>query len=85
MNLLRYQDGQDVRLGDIVDVGGGNGPWCCVVVIIPTGDAAHGFNASDWAYLEHGVVLQDQKVFGLLHVEDLDDEYQLKQRAQQVT
>lgn len=85
MKSLRYQDGQDVRLGDIVDVGGGNGPLCCVVVIIPSGDAAHGFNASEWAYLEHGVVFQDLKLFGLLHVDDLDHEYQLKQRAQQVT
>lgn len=56
MNSLHYQDGQVVSLGDIVNVGGGNGPLCRVVVIIPTGEAVQGFNASDWAYLERDVV-----------------------------
>lgn len=68
-----------------MDVGGGNGPLCCVVVIIPNGDAASGFSAADWAYLKRGVVFQDEKVFGLLHVEELDHEYILMHRAQQAT
>ena len=76
-----YRSGDDVRLGDVVDVGGGNGPRMRVVVIISAGQAAEGFSASEWAYLKDGIILQDTKVFGLLHVEDLSKDYVLVQRG----
>lgn len=81
MRNVRYANGDEVKLGDIVDVGHGNGPQMRVVVIIPTGQAAEGFDASQWTYLKHGVVLQDTKIFGLLHLNELDDEQLLVQRA----
>jgi len=83
MEEVRYSSGELVELGDIVDVGGGSGPWCRVVVIIPTGAAASGFVASEWSYLKHGVMLQDTKTFGLLHLDALATEHVLVQRAQQ--
>jgi hypothetical protein len=45
-----------------------------VVVIIPSGEAAIGFNASEWAYLKTGVILRDTKLFGLLHISELSQE-----------
>ena len=78
---LKYASGSEVRLADVVDVGAGNGPRMRVVVIIPTQQAAKGFIAQDWAYLGQGVVLQDDKVFGLLHLSELEDEQILVERA----
>ena len=80
-NVVRYSDGQAVLLGDIVDVGHGNGPKVRVVVIIPTGLAVSGFVSSEWSYLNEGVLLQDQTLFGLLHISELTDEHVLVSRA----
>ena len=81
MATVRYATGDEVKIGDVVDVGQGKGPQMRVVVIIPTSQAAEGFEASQWAYLNEGVVLQDTKVFGLLHLKELDHEHVLVQRA----
>jgi hypothetical protein len=81
MTKVSYANGDEVRIGDVVDVGGGNGPRMRVVVIIPASEAAEGFNASDWAYLKRGIILEDTKVFGLLHVDELDHELVFIQRA----
>jgi hypothetical protein len=83
MERPKYSSGDDVKLNDIVDVGGGSGPEARVVVVIPTGEASQGFDASDWAYLELGVVFEDKTMFGLLHAETLDGEFVLVSRAQQ--
>ena len=69
-----YTTGEAVHLGDVVDVGRGNGPRMRVVVVIPTLEAAPGFDADDWKYLKRGVILQDVEVFGLLHLEELDED-----------
>jgi hypothetical protein len=80
---MKYTTGEPVLLGDIVDVNEGNGPQCRVVVIIPSGEAESGFVASEWSYLKHGVMLQDTKVLGLLHLDELSPEHILVRRAQQ--
>jgi hypothetical protein len=79
--VVRYQHGETVQVGDIVDVGGGSGPTARVVVIVSTGEAAAGFSADEWLYLKQGVLLQDTKLFGLLHVHTLDHECLLIRRA----
>ena len=81
MPSICYHSGEDVRLGDIVDVGHGHGPRARVVVIIPTAQALDGFSAKEWAYLGRGIVLQDEKLFGLLHLDELDHEHLLVRRA----
>ena len=81
MPTVTYQSGEEVRIGDIVDVGEGRGPKMRVVVIISSGEAADGFDAREWAYLGKGVVLQDAEVFGLLHLDELDHEQVLIERA----
>ena len=83
MQAIHYVSGERVQLGDVVDVGHGHGPQAVVVVIIPTAEAASGFNAAEWAYLGAGVMLQDTKLFGLLHLAELNQEHILVQRAQQ--
>ena len=74
MAELRYATGEEVRIGDIIRLDKGHGPQMRVVVIIPANEAAEGFNAEAWAYLAKGVMLQDTKVFGLLHLDELDKE-----------
>jgi hypothetical protein len=81
MEAVRYANGDEVKIGDIVDVGEGHGTRMRVVVIISSGEADEGFDAKDWAYLKRGIVLQDAKVFGLLHLDELDHEQVLVQRA----
>jgi hypothetical protein len=83
MTGMSYQDGTDVQLGDVVDVGAGGGQLCSVVVIIPAGEAAPGFDASEWSYLGRGIMLRDEQTFGLLHLEELSHEHLLVHRAQQ--
>ena len=77
---LRYASGDDVQLGDIVDVGEGQGPQMEVVVIIPSLEAVEGFDSAAWSYLKNGIVLRDTKIFGLLHLEELDHEQILVRR-----
>ena len=81
MSAMKYISGEEVRIGDVVDVGQGHGPQMRVVVIIPAAQAAAGFNASEWSYLQNGVVLQDTKLFGLLHLGELGQEQILVGRA----
>jgi hypothetical protein len=81
MSRPKYSSGAEVRLGDVVDVGAGNGPRMRVVVIIPTHEAASGFDAAEWSYLGKGLMLQDQRAFGLLHLGELNDEQLLVERA----
>jgi hypothetical protein len=52
-----------------------------VVVIIPTQEAVSGFSAAEWSYLQQGIVLVDARVFGLLHLDALDNEQVLVARA----
>lgn len=82
MAELKYATGEEVRIGDIIDLDKGYGPHMRVVVIIPTREAAEGFNASEWEYLKKGVMLQDTKLFGLLHLDELDKEQALISRAE---
>ena len=56
MTPLRYASGEEVRLGDVVDVGKGHGPRMEVVVIISSLEAAEGFDPTAWAYLKNGIV-----------------------------
>jgi len=78
---MKYASGEEVRIGDIIDLRPGQGPRMRVVVIIPTNQAAEGFNASEWAYLKKGVMLQDTKLFGLLHLDALERDQVLVERA----
>jgi hypothetical protein len=77
---LRYQSGDGVHLDDIVDLG--SGAHMRVVVIVPSG-ASEGFDMEDWRQYGAGILLQDQRIFGLLWLgaDDLDHECVLARRA----
>jgi hypothetical protein len=81
VRAICYYSGEDVRLGDLVDVGHGHGQKARVVVIIQNGQALDGFNVQEWAFLQEGIMLQDETTFGLLHLPTLDEEYILVSRA----
>lgn len=83
MGRPSYISGEEVRLDDLIDLGGGNGPRGRVVVIIQIREAVDGFHASEWAHLKAGVVFEEKTMFGLLHAEKLDGEFILVGRAQQ--
>jgi hypothetical protein len=72
MGALRYPAGEEVKLGDIVDVGAGHGPRLRVVVIPKMGLAAEGFDAREWQSLGDGILLQDVKTGGLVELSEFD-------------
>jgi hypothetical protein len=56
MTTLRYHDGQDVRLGDSIRVvSDASG---VVVVMIDEQTALPGHAAAEWAYLQHGCMIE---------------------------
>ncbi|MBT2746070.1 MULTISPECIES: hypothetical protein [unclassified Lysobacter] len=64
MTALRYQEGQDVRLGDSVH-------WGCdargvVVAMLAEQAALPGYVAADWAYLQRGCIIE-ASASGLVH------------------
>jgi hypothetical protein len=80
----RYWSGEEVRLGDLVDIGEGNGPILRVVVIPQLGLAAAGFDVQDWKSSDTAVVFQDVKAGGLValsHSDFLPGEPELIKRA----
>ena len=79
MNKLCYTTGEEVVIGDIVNIGSGN--VMQVVVVISQEIALAGFNAHDWSYLINGVILQDQKTGLLFHIDKIDEELALIKRA----
>lgn len=65
---MTYADGQQVRLGDRVGLGGREGE---VVAIIGEGVFADGLSQAEWAYLESGMLVRF-KAFGLIHYRDAE-------------
>ena len=80
MTAQRYKSGEEIQLGDVVDIGQGNGPQGVVVVVIPSGPVAKGFTAEDWSYLKSGLMLQADGM-GLVHYAQPNDELILVHRA----
>ena len=82
MRAMQYANGEEVRLGDIIDVGEGNGPRLRVVVIPKLSQAAEGFDLREWATLGGGILGQDVKTGGLVVLSEIDsNEDLLVQRA----
>ena len=82
MRAMQYANGEDVRLGDIIDLGEGNGPRVRVIVIPKLGQAAEGFDVREWATLGYGILTQDVNTGGLVKLLEIDPhEYLLVRRA----
>jgi hypothetical protein len=79
---MQYANGEEVRLGDIIDVGEGNGPRVRVVAIPRLSQAAEGFDVREWVTLGDGILAQDVKTGGLVALSEINPyEHLLVQRA----
>jgi len=75
-----YATGEEIRVGDMVDLGYGHGPKGIIVVLIPDGPASSEFDATEWSYLGTGFMLRAEGM-GLVHYPAADDELLLVARA----
>jgi hypothetical protein len=71
MSALKYANGEEVRLGDIVDVGEGHGPKCRVVAIGTLGQALEGF-ADDLRWLGEDILLIDVRTGARAVIDEID-------------
>ena len=79
--MARYADGLEVRLGDKVRMdGAGMGE---VVFSLDTGEFSDAFPATQWAYLERGVMLSFEKLGLVYHAGDVDADIVLIRRAEE--
>jgi hypothetical protein len=76
---MKYSNGEEIKLGDIVQVNG-NDPGV-VVGVIDTGEFSKGYPAEDWAYLNKGTLILTQGA-GLIHYPEPDSEIKLIERKE---
>lgn len=67
MQYLRYKCGNEIRIGDIVEIAGMRGE---VVCILDESRATEEFPAAEWAYLKKGLLIETEEI-GLVHTEDI--------------
>ena len=65
---MRYSDGQDAKIGDIVEIGDDLAGR--VVMLVRERVAVEGFVADEWSYLNDGVLVET-KTAGLIHYPDI--------------
>ncbi|NJL28923.1 MAG: hypothetical protein HC897_14060 [Thermoanaerobaculia bacterium] len=77
---MKYSNGEDVVVGDVVSVS----DWAVgtVVCCLDTGISIPGFPFDEWAYLEHGAII-DSPELGLLHHPEEYAVFKLLRRAGQ--
>lgn len=71
---MNYVDGQEVLLGDAVDLGGGS--IGCVVAVLDTQRFSGRYPAEDWSYLKYGALLE-APAFGLVHCAESGNDFTL--------
>jgi hypothetical protein len=67
MNAMRYFDGKEVRLGDVVKFNGND--VGTVVCSIDTKEFSEEYTEADWSYLQKGVMIDSPKC-GLVHYKE---------------
>jgi hypothetical protein len=75
---MKYPDGQEVRLGDRVQLGSDDGG--IVVASIDTGHYSAEHPEAQWGYLKKGVMIKFPE-YGLIHYEEPEPDLQLIGRA----
>jgi hypothetical protein len=75
---MKYSDGQQVKLGDKVQLWSG----CHGVVVcsMDTDEYTAAFPKAEWSYLKSGVMIKTDKA-GLIHYIEADEDMQLLERA----
>lgn len=74
---MRYADGQEVSLGDQVQLGGGM--TGSVVAVIDTGEYSKGYLMEEWSCLLKGVLVMSPEA-GLVHFPTPDQDLVLVDR-----
>jgi len=74
---MKYPDGQDVKLGDRVELWAGN--QGTVVCSIDTGEYSAAHPKENWAYLGRGIVVLSEKA-GLIHYAEPEPTMRLLKR-----
>ncbi len=75
---MKYPDGQDVKLGDIVELG--KNEQGVVVCSIDTGEYSDDCPEDQWSYLNKGVLVKFP-AYGLIHYKDPEPDLRLVARA----
>lgn len=75
---MRYPDGQEARLGDVVTLGGD--ARGVVVCSIDTDEFTADHPASEWRYLGTGVMIHFDR-YGLIHYREPEDDLVLVSRV----
>src|SRR5438309_100486 len=75
---MKYPDGQDVKLGDIVALG--KDREGIVVCSLDTGEYSDACPEAQWSYLNHGVLIKFPS-YGLIHYEEPESGLCLVARA----
>ena len=79
-----YGSGEVIHAGDLLGPGKEwDGQAARVVVVIPSQEAVAGYEASAWAYLESGVMVEHVNARGihLVHYPHIDEDFELLSRA----
>lgn len=74
---MDYADGQEVLLGDAVNLGGGSVGR--VVAVLDTGRYSERYPEEDWSYLKDGALVE-APAFGLVHCTGSDHDFTLLRR-----
>ena len=75
---MKYSDGQDVKVGDRVNLGDDtNG---VVVCSMDTGEYTEEYPEEQWGYLGKGVMIEFPK-YGLIYYKEAEEDLQLISRA----
>lgn len=78
---MTYQDGTEVRVGDVVDLGAG---WQGVVVaVFDTREFSAEYQEEEWGHLTVGAMVECPKA-GLIHYETSDHDFDLIRRGDDV-
>lgn len=67
--ILKYQSGEQIRVGDTVKIGDCIGR---VVFVIPSNEYSEEYSEEDWSYLKEGFGIKAEK-YGLVHQLESDE------------
>src|SRR5215469_3703663 len=71
---MKYPDGQEVRVGDVVALG--NNQQGIVVCSIDTGEYSDAYPRAQWGYLDTGVLIEFPS-YGLIHYKEPEADLRL--------